>query len=64
MEGFLRPLSVFGDCSTGEVIRVQNVMAGASISNIVKSFLGPVGLDKCWPMTLVMSLLQILKQPS
>uniref|UniRef100_A0A8D2JN69 T-complex protein 1 subunit alpha n=1 Tax=Sciurus vulgaris TaxID=55149 RepID=A0A8D2JN69_SCIVU len=43
MEG---PLSVFGDRSTGEAIRSQNVMVAASIANIVKSSLGPVGLDK------------------
>uniref|UniRef100_A0A2I3MP25 T-complex protein 1 subunit alpha n=1 Tax=Papio anubis TaxID=9555 RepID=A0A2I3MP25_PAPAN len=43
MEG---PLSVFGDRSTGEAIRSQNVMTAASIANIVKSSLGPVGLDK------------------
>uniref|UniRef100_A0A8C5JYF5 T-complex protein 1 subunit alpha n=1 Tax=Jaculus jaculus TaxID=51337 RepID=A0A8C5JYF5_JACJA len=38
--------TVFGDHSTGEAIRSQNVMAAASIANIVKSSLGPVGLDK------------------
>lgn len=43
MEG---PLSVFGDHSTGEATRSQNVLASASIANIVKSFLGPIGLDK------------------
>ncbi|XP_010629371.2 T-complex protein 1 subunit alpha-like [Fukomys damarensis] len=43
MEG---PLSVFGDRTTGEAIRSQNVMAAASIANIVKSSLGPVRLDK------------------
>ncbi|MBO8902273.1 thermosome subunit, partial [Staphylococcus aureus] len=43
MEG---PLSVFGDRSTGEAVRSQNVMAAASIANIVKSSFGPVGLDK------------------
>uniref|UniRef100_A0A2K5YBJ9 T-complex protein 1 subunit alpha n=1 Tax=Mandrillus leucophaeus TaxID=9568 RepID=A0A2K5YBJ9_MANLE len=43
MEG---PLSVFGDRSTGEAIRSQNVMTAASIANIVKSSLGPVGLYK------------------
>ncbi|EHB06876.1 T-complex protein 1 subunit alpha [Heterocephalus glaber] len=43
MEG---PLSVFGDRTTGEAIRSQNIMAAASIANIVKSSLGPVGLDK------------------
>nr|XP_056708647.1 T-complex protein 1 subunit alpha [Euleptes europaea] len=40
------PLAVFGDRGTGETIRAQNVMAAASIANIVKSSLGPVGLDK------------------
>uniref|UniRef100_A0A2K6FIT5 T-complex protein 1 subunit alpha n=1 Tax=Propithecus coquereli TaxID=379532 RepID=A0A2K6FIT5_PROCO len=43
MEG---PLSLFGDRNTREAIRSQNVMAAASIANIVKSSLGPVGLDK------------------
>uniref|UniRef100_A0A8C2URN3 T-complex protein 1 subunit alpha n=1 Tax=Chinchilla lanigera TaxID=34839 RepID=A0A8C2URN3_CHILA len=40
------PLSMLGDGSTGEVILSQNVTAAASIANIVKSSLGPVGLDK------------------
>lgn len=40
------PLSVFGERTTGENVRTQNVMAAASIANIVKSSLGPVGLDK------------------
>ncbi|XP_050805583.1 T-complex protein 1 subunit alpha isoform X1 [Gopherus flavomarginatus] len=39
-------LAVFGERSSGEAIRGQNVMAAASIANIVKSSLGPVGLDK------------------
>ncbi|XP_073484099.1 T-complex protein 1 subunit alpha [Aquarana catesbeiana] len=43
MEG---PLAVFGERSSGDVVRSQNVMAAASIANIVKSSLGPVGLDK------------------
>ncbi|KAM4695129.1 T-complex protein 1 subunit alpha [Discoglossus pictus] len=43
MEG---PLAVFGERCSGEVVRSQNVMAAASIANIVKSSLGPVGLDK------------------
>uniref|UniRef100_A0A2K5HMW5 T-complex protein 1 subunit alpha n=1 Tax=Colobus angolensis palliatus TaxID=336983 RepID=A0A2K5HMW5_COLAP len=37
-------LSVYGDRSTGEAIRYRNEIA--SIANIVKSSLGPVGLDK------------------
>uniref|UniRef100_A0AAY4BQN1 T-complex protein 1 subunit alpha n=1 Tax=Denticeps clupeoides TaxID=299321 RepID=A0AAY4BQN1_9TELE len=40
------PLNVLGQRSTGESVRTQNVMAAASIANIVKSSLGPVGLDK------------------
>ncbi|XP_077139238.1 T-complex protein 1 subunit alpha isoform X1 [Ranitomeya variabilis] len=43
MEG---PLAVFGERSTGEAVRSQNVMAAASIANILKSSLGPAGLDK------------------
>uniref|UniRef100_W5NBJ2 T-complex protein 1 subunit alpha n=1 Tax=Lepisosteus oculatus TaxID=7918 RepID=W5NBJ2_LEPOC len=39
-------LSVRGQRSTGAWVRTQNVMAAASIANIVKSSLGPVGLDK------------------
>lgn len=30
----------------GESVRTQNVMAAAAIANMVKSSLGPVGLDK------------------
>lgn len=30
----------------GESVRTQNVMAAATIANMVKSSLGPVGLDK------------------
>ncbi|KAA0706747.1 T-complex protein 1 subunit alpha [Triplophysa tibetana] len=43
MEG---PLNVLGQRTTGESVRTQNVMAASSIANIVKSSLGPVGLDK------------------
>ncbi|XP_066274244.1 T-complex protein 1 subunit alpha-like [Branchiostoma lanceolatum] len=39
-------LTVMGERSTGDNIRTQNVMAATSIANIVKSSLGPVGLDK------------------
>lgn len=40
------PLSVAGSRSSGTPVRTQNVMAACSIANIVKSSLGPVGLDK------------------
>ena len=39
-------LTVDGERVTGENVRRQNVLAATSISNIVKSSLGPVGLDK------------------
>lgn len=39
-------LSFFGSRSSGATVRTQNVMAASSIANIVKSSLGPVGLDK------------------
>ncbi|XP_060558021.1 T-complex protein 1 subunit alpha-like [Ruditapes philippinarum] len=39
-------LTVGGDRTTGQSVRTQNVMAASSIANIVKSSLGPVGLDK------------------
>ncbi|CAO3585276.1 unnamed protein product [Absidia cylindrospora] len=35
-----------GERSTGQDVRSGNVLAAASIANIVKSSLGPVGLDK------------------
>ncbi|CAH0583249.1 unnamed protein product [Chrysodeixis includens] len=39
-------LSVAGTRTSGASVRTQNVMAAAAIANIVKSSLGPVGLDK------------------
>ncbi|XP_044734407.1 T-complex protein 1 subunit alpha [Chrysoperla carnea] len=39
-------LTVNGTRQSGQSIRTQNVMAACSIANIVKSSLGPVGLDK------------------
>lgn len=39
-------LAINGERTTGESIRSQNVMAASSLSNIVKSSLGPLGLDK------------------
>ncbi|KJA14067.1 hypothetical protein HYPSUDRAFT_49441 [Hypholoma sublateritium FD-334 SS-4] len=35
-----------GDCVSGQDIRDQNVLAATTIANIVKSSLGPMGLDK------------------
>merc|ERR1712147_234971 len=40
------PLTIAGSRTVGRDVRGQNVMAAASIANIVKSSLGPVGLDK------------------
>ena len=39
-------LSIAGHRQAGRDVRGQNVMAASSIANIVKSSLGPVGLDK------------------
>jgi T-complex protein 1 subunit alpha len=40
------PLSIGGERISGQEVRNQNVMACASIANVVKTSLGPVGLDK------------------
>lgn len=40
------PLAVGGSRVSGSSVRSQNVMACSSIANVVKSSLGPVGLDK------------------
>lgn len=39
-------LSIAGDRKSGQDVRTQNVLAASSIANIVKTSLGPVGLDK------------------
>jgi len=39
-------LTLAGERKSGQAVRTQNVMAASSIANIVKSSLGPVGLDK------------------
>ena len=46
MASTVSALSVSGDRTSGQSIRTQNVMAACSIANIVKSSLGPIGLDK------------------
>lgn len=46
MSTLASPLSVAGSRTSGTPVRTQNVMAASSIANIVKSSLGPVGLDK------------------
>ncbi|XP_061705199.1 T-complex protein 1 subunit alpha [Cydia pomonella] len=46
MSTIAAPLSVAGTRSSGAPVRTQNVNAAAAIANIVKSSLGPVGLDK------------------
>jgi len=43
---FTSSLSVGGQRTTGQTVRSQNVLAAQSIANIVKTSLGPVGLDK------------------
>ncbi|CAH8837291.1 unnamed protein product [Trichobilharzia szidati] len=39
-------LNIGGERTSGESVRKQNVLAACSIANIVKTSLGPVGLDK------------------
>lgn len=39
-------ISLFGDREKGQTVRTQNMTAAVAIANIVKSSLGPVGLDK------------------
>ncbi|KAJ6872555.1 T-complex protein 1 subunit alpha [Populus alba x Populus x berolinensis] len=39
-------LDILGDRQSGQDVRTQNVMACQAVANIVKSSLGPVGLDK------------------
>ncbi|CAM9789208.1 unnamed protein product [Ectocarpus sp. 6 AP-2014] len=39
-------LALMGDRTMGQDVRTQNVTAATAIANIVKSSLGPVGLDK------------------
>ncbi|GAB1861147.1 T-complex protein 1 subunit alpha [Camponotus japonicus] len=40
------PLAVGGIRQSGAPVRTQNVMAASAVANIVKSSLGPIGLDK------------------
>lgn len=39
-------LALGGERTTGQAIRDENVMAASAVANVVKSSLGPVGLDK------------------
>ena len=39
-------LSIAGERVSGQEVRTQNVTAALSVANVVKSSLGPVGLDK------------------
>jgi hypothetical protein len=42
-------LQIGGDRMSGQDVRTQNVTAVTAIANIVKTSLGPVGLDKVRP---------------
>ena len=48
MAGAIGPpgLQLQGERQAGQDVRTQNVTAVAAIANIVKTSLGPVGLDK------------------
>ena len=39
-------LDVFGTREYGQDVRTQNITAVSAVANIIKSSLGPVGLDK------------------
>ena len=42
-----------GERTSGQDVRTANVMAVAAVANIVKSSLGPVGLDKVYIVEIV-----------
>ncbi|KAJ9554037.1 hypothetical protein OSB04_018082 [Centaurea solstitialis] len=44
--GGSQTLDILGDRQSGQDVRTQNITACQSVSNIVKTSLGPVGLDK------------------
>ena len=46
MAGSAPVLQLQGERRSGQDVRTQNITAVAAIANIVKSSLGPVGLDK------------------
>lgn len=46
---FGQRLQIAGERQSGQDVRTQNVMAVTAVANIVKSSLGPVGLDKVGP---------------
>jgi T-complex protein 1 subunit alpha len=55
-------LQIQGDRQSGQDVRTQNALAVSAIANIVKTSLGPVGLDKvrlrnCFSYFLFFSLL-------
>ncbi|MFS7997996.1 putative chaperonin TCP-1, groEL-like equatorial domain superfamily [Helianthus anomalus] len=47
-----QPLDILGDRQSGQDVRTQNITACQSVSNIVKTSLGPVGLDKVFVVFL------------
>lgn len=61
-------LQIQGERQSGQDVRTQNVTAVAAIANIVKSSLGPVGLDKvqpgCVPPPATCLLLRLASPPS
>lgn len=39
-------LKIDGDRQTGDTVRIQNVRSAVAVANVVRSSLGPIGLDK------------------
>ena len=65
--GLNQRLQINGDRQSGQDVRTQNVLAVCAIANIVKTSLGPVGLDKvcmgwAWaPMWYIDPLIGLLR---
>ena len=41
-------LQIRGERVSGQDVRSQNTTAALAVANVLKSSLGPVGLDKVW----------------
>ena len=53
-------LQIQGDRQSGQDVRSQNVLAVSAIANIVKSSLGPVGLDKVGMARMALLVVPVL----
>lgn len=51
-------LHINGERTTGQDVRTQNTMAVVAVANILKTSLGPVGLDKVRPRCSAAALMR------